>query len=110
MKLSVAIVAAVLAFVAAQDSLNECEQRCVTAMQGQASQLGCSGGDAVCLCANQNFTNGLRDCGAEACGSQRTLSFAASYCKDVAESAASSIAQVTCKCYLPLPYKILNVA
>src|SRR5436853_2702910 len=42
---------------------------CVNNMLGQASQLGCSAGDIVCLCKNVNFGNGIKDCATESCPS-----------------------------------------
>jgi hypothetical protein len=36
-------------------------------MLGQASALGCSSTDVACLCKNQNFGFGIRDCSYQAC-------------------------------------------
>lgn len=55
-------------------------------MQGPAiaEQLGCSEGDLGCLCSQQNFIYGIRDCSAESCSSQgeadRVLNFGNSLC------------------------------
>lgn len=41
---------------------------CAKNMIGMASQLGCSATDIACLCKNQDFGNGIRDCAFESCG------------------------------------------
>lgn len=52
-------------------------------MRAQHSALGCSAGDALCLCNNVNFGYGLRDCANGACGSNvasTVTSFGSAYC------------------------------
>jgi len=66
-------------------SLPQCGQTCIGNMQNQASALGCSSStDVACLCGNQNFRNGVRDCANQACGNagdaNSTISFGTSYC------------------------------
>lgn len=38
-------------------------------MLAQASSLGCSESDVTCLCAKDNFKNGIHDCISQACSS-----------------------------------------
>lgn len=47
-------------------------------MLAKAPSLGCSGTpDPACLCKNQNFVYGIRDCATEACGSDAPAIIAA---------------------------------
>ncbi|ROV88848.1 hypothetical protein VMCG_10179 [Cytospora schulzeri] len=65
-----------LGAVAAQNmslsSVPQCGRDCITNMFKQASALRCepvdNGVNATCLCMNQYFSRGLRDCSIEACG------------------------------------------
>lgn len=43
------------------------QKTCISNMLGQAVSLGCSAGDVACLCSNQNFRFGVRDCTNEHC-------------------------------------------
>ncbi|KAL8931254.1 MAG: hypothetical protein Q9211_007108 [Gyalolechia sp. 1 TL-2023] len=75
MKSFIASTAIFAAFVVAQspetlqalDSLPDCGKTCINNMLGQAQSLGCQPTDVACLCANQNFGYGIRDCTQEAC-------------------------------------------
>lgn len=40
----------------------------------KAKELGCSQGDLKCLCANKDFTYGLRDCATAICKSADDIS------------------------------------
>ncbi|OHE92623.1 CFEM domain-containing protein [Colletotrichum orchidophilum] len=44
-----------------------CGTGCISAMQGLASDLGCTAGDNACLCRNPNFAYGIRDCSFQSC-------------------------------------------
>jgi len=53
-------------------------------MLGKAGQLGCSPNDVKCLCNNQNFGFGIRDCSAALCNQadmQKTITFGQSFCQ-----------------------------
>jgi hypothetical protein len=68
---------------------------CVNNMLAQASALGCppTNGqpNAACLCGNQNFAYGLRDCTYQACGQTdgtAVEAYGASYCSGTMSSDA----------------------
>lgn len=49
-----------------------------------APSLGCKADDAACLCKNNNFQYGIRDCSNEACGADvatQAIAYANSFCK-----------------------------
>lgn len=49
-----------------------------------APSLGCAANDAACLCKNDNFQWGIRDCSNAVCGSDNAgsvIAFGQSYCK-----------------------------
>ena len=58
---------------------------CINNMLGQAASLGCSANDAKCLCQNQNFIFGVRDCSYQHCQNDSnagtTVSYGTEYCK-----------------------------
>ncbi|ROT43498.1 hypothetical protein SODALDRAFT_40679 [Sodiomyces alkalinus F11] len=66
--------------------LPECGQFCINAMQGStiAEQLGCNQGDLGCLCRQQDFIYGVRDCSFQSCFGEgeadSVLSFGYSLC------------------------------
>jgi CFEM domain len=64
-------------------------------MLGLAVSLGCPSTDVACLCANQNFGYGVRDCSAQACPPGTDLSgisqYALQYCGSPAASKSSSL-------------------
>ena len=53
-------------------------------MLGQATQLGCQANDAKCLCQNQNFAYGIRDCSYQSCNNEtaaaEVVSYGVAYC------------------------------
>lgn len=53
-------------------------------MLAKAEELGCEGTNIACLCLNEDFGNGIRDCTNEACGpnedKKSVLSVGASFC------------------------------
>ena len=61
------------------------QQFCVDDMQnGKAGELGCDSRDLKCLCANPNFTYGLRDCSAETCPNEdarRIVAYGVEVCR-----------------------------
>jgi hypothetical protein len=56
------------------DQLPACGQTCATNMLHLAESLGCTGGDLACLCLNQNFSYGIRDCTDQACPNSKDAS------------------------------------
>ncbi|WDK20813.1 CFEM domain-containing protein [Colletotrichum graminicola] len=61
-----AVVAAFLGGVCAQlDSLSPCGVACVNNVI--AKGFGCASGDNTCLCKQQDFVFGVRDCAAQSC-------------------------------------------
>ena len=48
-------------------------------MLAQYATLGCTAGDLVCLCKNNSFGYGLRDCSAESCPPGTDLNAISSY-------------------------------
>ena len=54
-------------------------------MLGQAQALGCNNGDAKCLCQNQNFAYGIRDCSYQHCQNDTAagaiIAYGIEYCK-----------------------------
>ncbi|KOS20393.1 Uncharacterized protein ESCO_005464 [Escovopsis weberi] len=78
MKTFVLALSALAAVVAAQstDNLAPCS----------AQELGCQSGDLQCLCTNQNFFFGLRDCSSEICSegdARSTVDFGIQMCRGV---------------------------
>lgn len=59
------------------------QKTCVQDMLDKASDLSCDSGDVGCLCANPDFTYGIRDCSLEACtnDAQAIINYGAEYCK-----------------------------
>jgi hypothetical protein len=74
--------------------LTAAQQTCITNMLNIASaDFGCSAGDAVCYCSNQDFGYGVRDCANEACSSAdagSVIAFGASYCANILASAGTT--------------------
>ncbi|KAK1723806.1 hypothetical protein CaCOL14_000709 [Colletotrichum acutatum] len=64
MKSSIILGAGLLSGAMAQGA---CGTGCISAMQGLASDLGCTAGDNACLCRNPNFAYGIRDCSFQSC-------------------------------------------
>ncbi|KAL8964402.1 MAG: hypothetical protein Q9197_006937 [Variospora fuerteventurae] len=94
MKSYIASAAVFAALVAAQSAdqlgalqdLPECGRLCITNMLNLASSLGCSGPtDVACLCTNDDFGFGIRDCTAEACppnaDRSSVIDFGNEYCR-----------------------------
>jgi hypothetical protein len=54
-------------------------------MLGLAQSLGCSPSDYACLCSNQNFGYGIRDCSNEACkdpaNAAKVIQFGTTFCQ-----------------------------
>ncbi|RKF56459.1 GPI-anchored CFEM domain protein [Erysiphe neolycopersici] len=74
-------------------SLPECGKLCVNNMLAKAKDLGCAQGDAACLCRNEDFAYGIRDCSFDVCGPQQSalvVSYRESYCKNAASGGAGS--------------------
>lgn len=66
-----------------------CGQTCFNNMLGQYSSLGCAALDAYCLCSNDDFSNGLRDCSNGACGTaiaSTVIAFGSLYCASTTAS------------------------
>jgi len=86
MKFSLVALSALVAAVAAQDinSLSACGQLCVNNMVAAAQKdFKCAAGDIKCYCANPGFALGLRDCSAQACGtdvSSQVVAYGNAYC------------------------------
>lgn len=79
---------ALAAAVTAQDiaSLPACGQTCANNMMAasKAAELKCTAGDMKCLCQNNNFVFGLRDCSKAICdgdGASKVLNYAMAICK-----------------------------
>jgi hypothetical protein len=67
--LSVAAALAALQLVAAQDPFPACVVECAVDARGKFGELGCtSAEDRTCLCQNENFGFGIRDCSVPKCG------------------------------------------
>ncbi|PGH08987.1 hypothetical protein GX51_01044 [Blastomyces parvus] len=68
MKLLIAICGFVLAAtVSCQDfspvfNLPECPRTCILETSGRAEEFGCSAGDVVCLCKNEEYQRALMEC------------------------------------------------
>jgi hypothetical protein len=81
MKSSFLTVFGLVAAAAAQSSsdLPQCGQTCVSNMVSAAKsqELGCDAGDVSCLCTNQDFIYGLRDCSAAICNSEQAAAVVA---------------------------------
>ena len=61
------------------------QQTCINNMLGQALSLGCPiSTDVVCLCSNEDFISGIRDCAMEACpnaaDANEAVQFGVQYC------------------------------
>merc|ERR1712169_113319 len=95
---TLAAVAALVGIVAAQSlsDLPPCGQTCVNNMLGQAAALGCSATDVACLCKNDNFGFGIRDCSYQACPPDTNvaaiIAYGNSYCASVASTASGDFA------------------
>lgn len=54
-------------------------------MLTKAGELGCNGADPKCLCSNQNFLYGVRDCSYQSCNDDgaagKVVAFGLEYCK-----------------------------
>jgi hypothetical protein len=81
MKSSFLTVFGLVAAAAAQSSsdLPQCGQTCASNMVSAAKsqELGCDAGDVSCLCTNQDFIYGLRDCSAAICNSEQAAAVVA---------------------------------
>ncbi|KAL4723218.1 hypothetical protein ACLX1H_009708 [Fusarium chlamydosporum] len=81
MKSSLLTVFGLVAAAAAQSSgdLPQCGQTCASNMVSAAKsrELGCDAGDVSCLCTNQDFIYGLRDCSAAICNSEQAAAVVA---------------------------------
>ncbi|QPC78518.1 hypothetical protein HYE68_009270 [Fusarium pseudograminearum] len=81
MKSSLLTVFGLVAAAAAQSSgdLPQCGQTCAGNMVSAAKskELGCDAGDVSCLCTNQDFIYGLRDCSAAICNSEQAAAVVA---------------------------------
>lgn len=47
------------------------------------SEFGCAAGDVTCLCSNQDFGYGIRDCSNQACSAEEAasvISYGTNYC------------------------------
>ncbi|KAG8358065.1 hypothetical protein FVEN_g4196 [Fusarium venenatum] len=75
MKSSLLTVFGLVAAAAAQSSgdLPQCGQTCASNMisAAKSQELGCDAGDVSCLCTNQDFIYGLRDCSAAICNDEQ---------------------------------------
>jgi hypothetical protein len=63
--------------------LTSSQQLCMNNMIALAPSLGCDASDAACLCKNNNFQWGIRDCSNAVCGdavASTVISFGAGYC------------------------------
>lgn len=66
--------------------LTECtlQKNCVKSMLDKAGvEFGCKADDAGCLCANVDFTYGIRDCSLETCEheAEGVINYGAEYCR-----------------------------
>jgi hypothetical protein len=81
MKSSLLTVFGLVAAAAAQSSgdLPQCGQTCASNMVSAAKsqELGCDAGDVSCLCTNQDFIYGLRDCSAAICNGEQAAAVVA---------------------------------
>ncbi|GKT99972.1 hypothetical protein FLAG1_06952 [Fusarium langsethiae] len=81
MKSSFLTVFGLVAAAAAQSSsdLPQCGQTCASNMVSAAKsqELGCDAGDVSCLCTNQDFIYGLRDCSAAICNDEQAAAVVA---------------------------------
>lgn len=60
------------------------QKTCVQGVLDKAdTDLGCDSEDAGCLCANVNFTYGIRDCSLDACKdeAEAIINYGAEYCR-----------------------------
>ncbi|KAI7765923.1 hypothetical protein ACKAV7_012875 [Fusarium commune] len=64
---------AAAAVAQSSDDLPQCGRTCAGNMVSaeKSQELGCDAGDIGCLCTNQNFIYGLRDCSAAICNSEQ---------------------------------------
>ncbi|RGP59484.1 hypothetical protein FLONG3_11178 [Fusarium longipes] len=81
MKSTFLTVFGLVAAAVAQSSgdLPQCGQTCASNMVSAAKsqELGCDAGDVSCLCTNQNFIYGLRDCSAAICNDEQAAAVVA---------------------------------
>ncbi|RMJ12081.1 hypothetical protein BHE90_014730 [Fusarium euwallaceae] len=88
MKSTILSVFGLAATVVAQSAgdLPQCGQTCAGNMIGaeKSKELGCDTGDLQCLCTNQNFIYGLRDCSRAICSEEQAaqvLEYGLSVCR-----------------------------
>ncbi|KAI1634182.1 hypothetical protein F4809DRAFT_619918 [Biscogniauxia mediterranea] len=87
MQTSAMILGVFAALAAAQSSpfpsgFPDCGATCFNNMWDLATQLGCTGIDASCLCTKPDFAYGVRDCATESCSDNATevIQFGADWC------------------------------
>ncbi|KAI1488975.1 hypothetical protein F5X96DRAFT_42111 [Biscogniauxia mediterranea] len=86
MQISAMILGIFAALAAAQSpfpsGFPDCGATCFNNMWGLATQLGCTGIDASCLCTKPDFAYGVRDCATESCSDNATevIQFGADWC------------------------------
>lgn len=86
MKSVLVAITGLAAFAAAQ-SLPQCAQTCANNMVAadKSEELGCDTGDLSCLCVNQNFVYGIRDCSAAICNREdaaKAVQYGIEICKN----------------------------
>ncbi|KAF2117633.1 hypothetical protein BDV96DRAFT_679448 [Lophiotrema nucula] len=93
-------VAALINVVRSQDlsQLPQCGQTCINNVLNLAQgSFGCTAGDFVCYCTDENFGYGIRDCANEACSSQSdaasVIAWATAFCEQALSSTASAESQ-----------------
>ncbi|KAM4059856.1 CFEM domain-containing protein [Hirsutella rhossiliensis] len=87
MKSAVFALSALVAGVAAQNSLTPCLQGCSNRMRSavKAQELSCTKDDLKCLCSKPGFMYGYRDCAAQACtqdDGKQLIDMAVKSCRD----------------------------
>ncbi|KAH7021138.1 uncharacterized protein B0I36DRAFT_29356 [Microdochium trichocladiopsis] len=88
MRSSAVLLGAAAGLVAAQAGFPEgfpaCGSTCIGNMLGLAGSLGCEATNAQCLCNNQDFAYGIRDCSRQACGDEQVanqvIAYGVQYC------------------------------
>lgn len=99
------------ATVAATDfppNMPECAKWCATEMlENKPGELGCNVGDVTCLCQNQNFAYGVRDCSHGKCGYNADSDFAIawvnSFCGGILATATTSASYIESPSIEPTP-------
>lgn len=77
------------------DGFPDCGKDCITNMVAKASEFNCGATDVHCMCSNENFTFGIRDCSVEHCQNQTAANEIITYGLDICSKAGVSVPVTT---------------